>query len=90
MSVWLYSYEGHYDRLGLLLDRFGGFFVGIWMAQLFPSIPYGIRTLVFILGMALVWFARKRAMSAQTPLAGQLEASTHFSDTRVNQDLRKT
>jgi hypothetical protein len=67
MSDWLHSYEGHYDRLGLLLNRFGGLFVGIWLAQLSPSIPYGIRTLVFILGMALVWFARKRAMSVQTP-----------------------
>ena len=64
MSDWLHSYEGHYDRLGLLLNRFGGVFVGIGVAQLVPSIPYWLGLLVSMLGAALVWFARERAMSA--------------------------
>ena len=73
MSDWPHSYEGHYDRLALILDRFGGVFVGMWLAQLVPSIPYGARTLLFILGMALVWFARKRAMSVRTPAEPQAD-----------------
>ncbi len=70
MSDWLHTDGEHYDRLGLLLIRFGTMFVGIWMGvavtSLFSSIPFWLKTLAFILGISLLVFARHRAMNYQT------------------------
>jgi hypothetical protein len=66
MSDWVHSYEGKYGRLGLLLNRFGGFFVGLGVAQIFPSTRSWLGLLISILGVALVWFAWERATSVQT------------------------
>jgi hypothetical protein len=69
MSHWLATDMGRYDRLGLLLERFGGAFVGVWIgAQLtraFPPIPFWLRTLLFVFGLVMVNFASKRAKTYQ-------------------------
>lgn len=38
MSDWLHTDGEHYDRLGLLLIRFGTMFVGIWMGVAVTSL----------------------------------------------------